>query len=133
MPPKAGDKGSPQDWMRLARADLALASVPLPPHALYELLCFHAQQAVEKSLKAILVKKGIDFPPTHNLQILIDLLPKAIKKDKVLTTVAGMTIYAVTSRYPSEIESVTQDEYQEALQAANEVVAWVQAIPDLLT
>ena len=47
MPPEAG---SPRDWLRLAKADLAIARLELPPDGLLELLCFHAQQAAEKSI-----------------------------------------------------------------------------------
>ena len=35
---------------------------------------FHAQQAAEKALKAILVYRGIDYPRTHNLRVLSRLL-----------------------------------------------------------
>jgi len=43
----------PRRWLENARADLALARSPLPLGGLYEHLCFHAQQAAEKSLKAV--------------------------------------------------------------------------------
>ena len=76
MPPESADLGSPLRWIRLAEADLALAAAPLPRGAIYELLCFHAQQAAEKSVKAVLVHEGIEFPPTHNIQRLIALLPE---------------------------------------------------------
>jgi hypothetical protein len=39
----------------------------LPAGVLYELLCIHAQQAAEKSLKAVLIHHGIAPPRTHNL------------------------------------------------------------------
>ncbi|MBM3957814.1 MAG: HEPN domain-containing protein, partial [Gemmatimonadetes bacterium] len=35
---------------------------------------FHAQQAVEKSLKAWLVHLGIDYPKVHNIETLLELL-----------------------------------------------------------
>lgn len=53
MPPERQMPGSPDDWLRRARSDLALAKVPLPEGALYEDLCFHAQQAAEKAIKAV--------------------------------------------------------------------------------
>jgi HEPN domain-containing protein len=52
MPPEGVPTGSAADWPRHARADLALARVTEPPQLL-ELLCFHALQACEKSLKAV--------------------------------------------------------------------------------
>jgi HEPN domain-containing protein len=36
-----------------ARSDLTFARLPLPEGAFYEGLCFHAQQAAEKALKAV--------------------------------------------------------------------------------
>lgn len=35
---------------------------------------FHAQQAVEKALKAVLAARSVEFPRTHNLAQLLDLL-----------------------------------------------------------
>ena len=40
-------------------------------------LGFHAQQAAEKLLKAALVARAVDYPRTHNLGALIELLGKA--------------------------------------------------------
>lgn len=39
-----------------------------------DLLGFHAQQASEKMLKALLAARGVDYPKTHNLRVLIELL-----------------------------------------------------------
>ncbi len=38
-----------------------------------EIIGFHIQQAIEKSLKAVLVCQVIDYPRTHNLRLLVDL------------------------------------------------------------
>jgi len=40
-------------------------------------LGFHAQQAVEKALKAMLSLRGVEFPRTHNLSMLLELLRRA--------------------------------------------------------
>ena len=34
---------------------------------------FHAQQTAEKSLKAVLAARGVYFPFTHDLRVLMDL------------------------------------------------------------
>lgn len=39
-----------------------------------EIVGFHAQQAVEKCLKAVLAKHSIEVHKTHDLQVLLDLL-----------------------------------------------------------
>jgi HEPN domain-containing protein len=53
MPEDRPVPGTAQDWMARAKSDLALAQVPLPKGAFYEDLCYHAQQAAEKALKAV--------------------------------------------------------------------------------
>jgi HEPN domain-containing protein len=42
-----------------------------------EIFGFHAQQAAEKLLKALLSESGVPFPRTHNLRLLMDLLADA--------------------------------------------------------
>ena len=67
MPPDSDGPGGGEDWLRHARSDLALASAVGPVgDILAETLCFHAQQAAEKALKAVLVHVGIEFPRTHS-------------------------------------------------------------------
>jgi HEPN domain-containing protein len=38
-----------------------------------EIIGFHIQQAIEKSIKAVLLYRKIDYPRTHNLRLLIHL------------------------------------------------------------
>ena len=59
--------GSAEDWLTRAEGDLVLARAPLPEGAFYEDLCFHAQQAAEKSLKAVYQHFGKRFRYTHEL------------------------------------------------------------------
>jgi HEPN domain-containing protein len=114
--------------LRRANSDLALACGRLRREVLPEDLCFHAQQAVEKSLKAVLISKGIDFPRTHNLRVLIDALPETIFRDPVLDSSAALTDYAVSTRYPGETEPVTKEELKNARHIAAEVVAWAENV-----
>jgi HEPN domain-containing protein len=54
---------------RTTKRELQVINDPNP-----DAVCFHAQQCVEKYLKAFLVESGINFPKTHNLLYLLDLL-----------------------------------------------------------
>ena len=65
MPQDRPIPGSAQDWLVRAKGDLALARTPLPEGAFYEDLCFHAQQAAEKALKAVYRHRGWSFRYTH--------------------------------------------------------------------
>jgi len=118
------DPGSPEEWLRYARSDLALARGPATRDVMLESLCFHAQQAAEKSLKAVLVKTGVSFPKVHSIERLIDLLPPSVSRVPVLIAAAKLTGYATTFRYPGMEEPVTQEQYQEALGMAADVVDW---------
>lgn len=61
MPPERPVPGTPADWLARARSDLGLSQVPLPRGTLYEDLCFHAQQAAEKAMKAVYVHRHVTF------------------------------------------------------------------------
>jgi HEPN domain-containing protein len=125
MPP-----GSPGDWLRRARSDLALAQAPRPAGVLIEDLCFHAQQAAEKALKAVLVENAILVPRTHSIPRLLDLIPSHLQPPQKVQEAAILTDYAVTSRYPGSYEPVETAEYEEALALAVAVVSWASAQVD---
>jgi HEPN domain-containing protein len=66
---------------RLTKAgdDLAIADLVLNSEIGVEWAArFHAQQAAEKAVKAVLVHLGIDFPKSHRLDLLAGLLPASI-------------------------------------------------------
>lgn len=127
MPQDRPVPGSAGDWLARARGDLAIARVPLPEQAFYEDLCFHAQQAAEKALKAVYQHHGWSFRYTHDLEELIsglkekglDLPPDVIEAD-------ALTGFAWEARYPGFGEPVTKEEYEEALQQAETVVGWAE-------
>ncbi len=56
-----------------AESDLFAARAVLATGRAMDIVCFHAQQAAEKSIKAVLASREIEYPWTHNLRQLIDL------------------------------------------------------------
>lgn len=128
MPLEGQRADDPVRWLENAQADLALARVALPPGGLYEHLCFHAQQAAEKSLKAVLLTLRVEFPFTHNLQALLDLMPAELLAPAPILEAVELNPYAVTARYPGESEPVTESDYQDALRLAGAVVQWAEGI-----
>jgi HEPN domain-containing protein len=121
--------GSPEDWLRHARSDLALAQQRQVPEVLLAALCFHAQQAVEKGLKAVLVQRGVAFPYTHDLARLITLAKSArLPWPEALEAAAALTVYAAGSRYPGPGVEITDEEYRQATALAKGVLDWVENI-----
>jgi HEPN domain-containing protein len=128
MPRNSHNAVDPLKWLETAKADMAIAGIPLPPGGMFEQLCFHAQQAAEKSIKAVLLHLGIDFPFTHNLQLLLDLLPSDIAVPVEVRNVIELNAYAVLTRYPGELEPAAKSDYERALSIADTTVKWAEDI-----
>ncbi len=122
------ESGSPAHWPRHAPSDLALARAQDRPGVLLEALCFHAQQAAEKALKAVLLRRGIEFPRTHDIEALLNLLPADVEMTADVEEARVLTQYAVVTRYPGTEEPLTQGEYQDAMRVADAVVHWAERI-----
>ena len=74
MPPELRDPGDPAEWLRRARSNLAKARAGDAPEVVYEDLCFDAQQASEKAIKALLVRQQVGFPKTHAIGELLSVI-----------------------------------------------------------
>ncbi len=112
--------------MNRAKSHLARARARIP-EAYLEDLCFDAQQAAEKAIKALLIRKEIPFPYVHDLVRLISLLEAAGESiPETVQEAEALTRYAVVTRYPGIVEPVTEDHYREALAHAEQVLRWAE-------
>ena len=69
----------------------------------FDAACFHAQQGVEKRLKAFLIHAGVEFPFTHNLSKLVEACAgKDAEFRDLLPVVEPLTPYAVELRYDAD-------------------------------
>ena len=125
MSPERFPPDDPHEWLNRARSSLALAKAH-PPETYLEDLCFQAQQAVEKAIKALLIKQGVAFPYVHDLAHLLTILEDAGERVPAAVREAEeLTRYAVVTRYPGFAEPVTEAQYEEAVAIAEAVVQWV--------
>lgn len=111
-------------WVAYADDDLRLAKNTLETmkeDCPYHLVAYHAQQCVEKYLKAYLVYSCIDFPYTHDIFQLIQLFGKKAKWIEKIQDAKDLTIYAVSARYPEEDDKVTKEEAYQAISVASNV------------
>ena len=126
LDPQLPEPGSAADWLRYARSDLLLARAERQEGILTEMLCFHAQQSVEKALKAMLIHHGAPAPRTHDLALLLSR-PGALEDvPDYLHQAVYLTVYAVLTRYPADVAPVDEQEYFKAVSSAEQVVAWVE-------
>lgn len=87
------------------------AEAPVP-----ETACYHAQQAVEKILKAFLISRGGVAPRTHNLVALLDAAVELEPSTADLKEACSLlTPYAVDLRYPGDVGVVEHLEAENAL------------------
>jgi len=124
------DPTDPRTWLVRARSNLRRATLgPQHPEVFLEDLCFDAQQAAEKALKALCLHRGIAFPKTHSLVHLMDLLEGAgLSVPLEVKEADELTRYAVGTRYPGLEEEVTEAEYQTAVGLATRVVQWAEKV-----
>jgi HEPN domain-containing protein len=128
-PRKKKIPSSPQEWLVHAESDLKLAKLGLNKDILPEQICFHAQQTVEKTLKAVLLFYKIDFPFTHDLEELLDTFESAkISVPAHLLDVGILTPYAVETRYPGFWGEISESEVSEAISLAEKAVKWAEEI-----
>jgi len=130
MPPERFPPEDPREWLNRARSNLVRAKEGFHLSGVYlEDLCFDAQQAAEKALKALLLHRGVRFPYVHDLAEHIGLLEQSGQEvPGAVRQAARLTRYAVVTRYPGLFEPVTSEEYEEAVAIAEEVVLWVQKV-----
>lgn len=90
-----------EQWLKFAYQDLRSAEVLLKEE-IYSQTCFHCQQCVEKTFKAVLVHNGLSVPHTHSIVTLSKLLPTAL----VSVLDGDITIFDdfyIPARYPDTL------------------------------
>lgn len=117
-------------WLAFAREDLRVAEVVLN-EGIYNQVCFHAQQCVEKALKGALARQGHVPPRTHSITDLLGLLPSEWLAD-LRADLVGLDDFYIPTRYPDALPGVLPNglpsrvEAEEALTLARAVFERVQ-------
>jgi len=112
-----------RQWLLKAEEDLnAAKSLITYGETFLSTVCFHSQQAAEKYLKAFLTHHQVEFPKTHAINQLLDLIaPVDSTLSESLRDVIVLTNYGVDVRYPGDFLSVTSSDAQQAIQLAEKV------------
>jgi HEPN domain-containing protein len=120
--------GSPDDWLSHAKSDLRLAHLAAGDESVRrEQVCFHAQQAAEKAIKAVLLARKIEFPLTHDIEELLEIAQdNGVKLSEDIQEAGLLTPYAVESRYPGYLFEITEEDLKEAVQTAERTVEWAE-------
>lgn len=93
-------------WLAKAESDLTAARRLLEAEGPFDAVCFHAQQAAEKALKALLAFAQVEILRTHNLEDLqvkcADALAGQLPAELATLNLSELTPYAVEARYDAE-------------------------------
>ena len=109
------------EWIEKAEEDYNTAKwLQQSPNSVDNSICFHAQQCIEKYLKAWLQEANIRAPRTHNLEEVLDLIVATLPEwQHWQPDFKIIMAYAVDPRYPGD--SRTADDTQHAMHICSEV------------
>lgn len=114
--------------LRIAASDRdAFLVLKAASHVRLSIVCFHAQQSIEKALKAVLTANGVSFRRIHDLDELAQLLLSAgIHSPYSPDELALLNPHAVVFRYDDEdIETVSRDQAQAMVE---NVLSWAAGV-----
>ena len=91
-----------REWIDKAEDDFVVAEREYSNEKpIYDAVCFHAQQCVEKYMKAILQENNIEFYKVHDLTFLLSKCKKFLPLLEVFKEeLTKLSSFAVEIRYP---------------------------------
>ena len=104
------------EWIQKAEGDYTTVKLlQESPISSKDVICFHAQQCIEKYLKAWLQEASIPFSKTHDLETLLDLIVPTIPAWQAwYSDFSTISEHAVDPRYPGKF--ATDSEAEQAVE-----------------
>jgi HEPN domain-containing protein len=123
-----------QRWVKEAETDLKMSELSFEKK-IYNMTCFHCEQAVQKILKAFLYFKGERFINIHSPKILAENCKKYDDEFSLwIEKCAEFDKYYISTRYPDAVpypatpsEIYTEKEAKEALNIAKQIYKFVKS------
>ncbi len=113
-------------YLAKAASDLTAArALALDAEQQDDVVGFHAQQAVEKSIKAVLALRGHDIPRTHDLVLLTRLVSEDDNPPTELEQAQSLSPWAVAMRYDEMEASLDRDA---AIRIADAALGWATTL-----
>ncbi len=115
------------EWVEKAESDYKIALlIQREQNPLYDGICFHAQQCIEKYLKAWLQEANLPTPRIHNLTELLALIVPSVPMWRTWAPdFSALSEHAVAIRYPGN--SATADTASHAMHICDTVRQAVRA------
>ncbi len=119
-----------ETWLGFAEDDLRMAELALG-EKLYNQVCFHAEQCVEKALKALYVSNDRAYPKTHKLADLLTHIGEE-KFDDLEERIILLDRFYIPTRYPDALPGSLSDslpterDARDALETARDALREVE-------
>ena len=125
-----------ENWLKFAFDDLCSAEILLAA-GIFNMVCFHAQQCVEKTIKALLAALRQPLPRSHNLIRLRQMAEEALgySVDIDSEVLRFLNDIYLDSRYPQELGLLPEGQpgaadAQRALTGAQKIYSDLKALID---
>ena len=130
MTPKAKkyDPKYAKELIKIAKGDLGSAKdLQSGKQGRPENVLYLTQQSIEKCLKAVLCILEKPVLHTHDLEALINLLPKnTLPQD--WNELLSLTEYATVRRYEEGYEILTDEDLRNAIQLGERIIKWAEKL-----
>jgi HEPN domain-containing protein len=93
-----------------------------------EIFGFHAQQAIEKTLKAWIAGRGLEYPKSHDVSALVMILEDQGEDLSKFSNLEDYTIFAVQYRYEAYDESEERLDRREVIAVTGSLLTHVEGI-----
>lgn len=118
-------------WIEFAERDVHVAQITLKENVYHD-TCFHAQQAIEKVLKAFILWKTGKVPRQHLISRLAKLTQEASLTKRFHKELAFLDQFYIPTRYPDAFPGSlpeglpTKEDGQKALDYAQQIVDFIK-------
>jgi HEPN domain-containing protein len=119
-----------EEWIYYADQDL-MSARSLFKDRIFTHVCFHAQQAVEKMMKAMLVKNDEPYPKSHDLNRLNSLIGRPIWLEPHLEHLIFLNQIYIPTRYPEAAVGTLPDRMP-GEEEATHALKWAEEICQLI-
>jgi len=114
--------GEENEWLKKASHDLTTAEINLK-QKVYDASAFFCQQAIEKALKALHIKKLGTLVKTHDLHFLGQ---KVGLPQDLLEACDEITSFYIETRYPDSYAEFDEETVRDAISKARKVLEWTK-------
>lgn len=121
-------------WIEKAENDFRNAEyvLKMEEDCPFDTVCYHCQQCVEKYLKALLIYRSVDFPRTHDIVVLFNMLKNPDSSKLDIGVIQPLNRYSIEARYPGYWDPIRKEEAENAIRAARAFRVAVRKILDEL-